>query len=78
MSAYAIGPDGLLSPLVPPVVPAGGGPFGIAVAPSGSVLYVANNWDSTVSAYAIGSNGLLTPVGVYVTGAFPAGIVVVP
>jgi DNA-binding beta-propeller fold protein YncE len=42
-------------------VPAGVHPFGIAVSPDGSGVYVANNSDSTVSQYDIGAGGALSP-----------------
>jgi DNA-binding beta-propeller fold protein YncE len=71
VSAYAIGSGGLLTPLSAPTVATGRGPYGIAVTPNGSFLYVTNANGGAVSAYAIGSSGLLSPLS---TPAFPTGV----
>jgi 6-phosphogluconolactonase len=67
VTAFHVEPSGLLT-LVPPTgpnpnpAPTGGAtPNGIAVAPNGSFLYIANG-EGNVSAFAIGGNGLLTLV----------------
>lgn len=67
VTAFQVGPSGLLT-LVPttgpnpnPVSTGGTTPNGIAVAPNGAYLYIANE-EGNVSAFAIGGNGLLTLV----------------
>jgi 6-phosphogluconolactonase len=84
VSGYVIGSGGLLTPLSTPTFTTGSGPrsdpYGIAVTPSGSFLYVANSNDNTVSAFAIGSSGLLTPLSTptFATGTGPMEIAVTP
>jgi YVTN family beta-propeller protein len=56
-------------------VPVGWGPFGVAVHPSGSHVYVGNNDEGTVSVIATASN---TVVGTIVVGPRPVGLVVHP
>lgn len=44
--------------------PSGAHPFGVALDPTGSFLFVANKADNTISAYAVNSStGALAPVG---------------
>lgn len=62
VSQFSIGADGSLTPLSTPIIPAGGGPNGIAANPAAPFVYVANYNSSTVSQYAIGVGGLLTPL----------------
>ena len=56
-------------------------PFGVAVAPMGDVLLVANKIDNTVSSFAVNAvTGSLTPVSgsPFLSGGnAPAGIVIV-
>jgi YVTN family beta-propeller protein len=49
-------------------VPVGHSPFGVAVTPDGSKVYVANFGDGTVSAIATASNTVIATIGV---GAAP-------
>jgi 6-phosphogluconolactonase (cycloisomerase 2 family) len=65
VSAFAVGTDGKLTPV--PCNPvsncaSGHDPAGVAVAPSGRFLYVANNGADSISTYKIESNGSITPV----------------
>ena len=61
VSQYDVGPGGLLSPLSPATVAAGGGASGVVVSPDGQGVYVINADDDTVSQYTVGSNGALSP-----------------
>src|SRR5208283_2004806 len=72
VSAYSIGSNGALTQLTGSPFAAGPFPYGVAVSPNGSFLYVTNYTTSgSVSAYSIGSNGALTQL----TGSpFAAGI----
>ncbi|MGC4098507.1 MAG: beta-propeller fold lactonase family protein [Nitrospira sp.] len=88
VTAFQVEPSGLLT-LVPttgpnpnPVPTGGATPNGIAVAPNGAYLYIANE-EGNVSAFAIGGNGLLTLVpssgntlNPAPTGASPAAVTV--
>lgn len=57
----------------------GVGPVALAVAPSGSFLYVANQTDGTVSAYAIDSSGVLSLLASpYTVGTTPSGLALSP
>jgi DNA-binding beta-propeller fold protein YncE len=61
VSQYAVGPDGALSPLSPPVIPAGPGhSVGVAISPDGSSVYVAN-LNGSISQYDVGPDGALSP-----------------
>jgi DNA-binding beta-propeller fold protein YncE len=60
-SQYAVGPDGALSPLSPPVVPAGPGhSVGVAISPNGKSVYVGN-LNGSISQYDVGPGGALSP-----------------
>jgi 6-phosphogluconolactonase len=41
----------------------GAGPYGLAITPSGSFLYVSNFSDNTISQFGVNSNGSLTSLG---------------
>lgn len=77
VTAFQVATSGLLT-LVPPtgsnpnpVSTGGATPNGIAVAPNGAFLYIANG-EGNVSAFAIGGNGLLTLVPASGTALNPA------
>ncbi len=74
------GLGGLLVPLTPATVPAGGGATGIAVSPDGKSAYVANQFNNTVSQYDVGSDGRLGPKtpATVPAGQHPVGIAVSP
>jgi 6-phosphogluconolactonase len=61
VSQYAVGAGGLLSPLVPPAVPAGAIAEGVAVNPDGRSVYVGNAGADTISQYGVSLGGLLSP-----------------
>jgi 6-phosphogluconolactonase len=61
VSAYTIGSNAALTPIVSPLA-AGGGPISVAVDSTCKFAYVANFGSKNVSAYSMGSNGALTPV----------------
>ncbi len=81
VSEYGIGPGDLLSPLAPPMVPSGVGPFGVTVSPDGRSAYVTNTNESTVSQYNIdattGVLGAKIPASV-ASGQNPEGIAITP
>jgi len=71
---YAVGSDGLLTPLSTASVPTGVGPAAIASDPLGRHVYVVNGGDGTISQYAVGTDGqlnALSPASVSIAGAFP-------
>lgn len=71
---------GLLSPLAPATVACGVNPRGIAIAPSGTSVYVANWNDSTLSQYSRAAGGGLTPLApaTVATGTGCVGVAVSP
>ena len=79
VAELTVGAGGALSPAtLPPSVLAGEAPFGIAVSPDGSSVYVTNDEEDTVSEFSVGAGGALSPVGSAPTGTVPRGIVVSP
>jgi YVTN family beta-propeller protein len=55
-------------------IPVGGAPWGVAVTPDGSTVYVADNSDVTVSVIATATNTVVgSPISV---GTFPFGLAV--
>jgi 6-phosphogluconolactonase (cycloisomerase 2 family) len=81
VSEYAIGTGGLLSPLSPPTVVEGGGPFDVAISPNGKSVYVTNTTDDTVSQYNVDPiTGVLSPKNpsTVVSGQGPEAIAVTP
>jgi DNA-binding beta-propeller fold protein YncE len=92
ISAYSVGASGCVGKLTAlpsgagcpatsgetcPSYTLGGGPWGIAVDPSGKYLYVALNGDSQVAAFSISSTtGALTLIGTYATASNPSPLVV--
>jgi len=78
VSAFSIN-NGVLSPIATPA-PTGQHPFGLAIDPSGSFLYVVNKVDNSISAFSIDSmTGMLRslPGSPFAAGRGPVGIVVV-
>jgi DNA-binding beta-propeller fold protein YncE len=96
VSAFTIDEEGLLTPVGHPVEtdPSASGPFpecgpgarpgpcpfGVAVAPNGKSVYVANAGSSTVSVFRVHPNGALSLLGspVPVGGSLPRGIAASP
>ncbi|MGA7740426.1 MAG: InlB B-repeat-containing protein, partial [Polyangia bacterium] len=61
ISQYTIGPNGALTPMFTPTVPAGGNDTrNIAVDLLGKYIYVSNPTSETVSQFTIGADGSLT------------------
>jgi DNA-binding beta-propeller fold protein YncE len=80
VSQYAIVGGGLLSPLAPPTVAAGGVPDRVVVTPDGRSAYVTNS-DGTVSQYNVDpASGTLSPKTPATVGAgqTPIGMAVTP
>jgi DNA-binding beta-propeller fold protein YncE len=84
VSQYAIGAIGELSPLSPATVAAGGEPYGVAVSPDGTSVYVTIASSNTVSQYTVdpltGALSPKTPASVAAGSALttPHGIAVSP
>ena len=57
-------------------VASGAGPAGVAVTPDGKFLYVANQFDSTVTRYAVDANGVLTLGPSVPVGATPSAMTI--
>jgi 6-phosphogluconolactonase len=55
-----------------PGAPGGTGPSSVAVTPDGKFLYVANQFDSTVTKFSVDANGFLTQGPVSPTGTTPS------
>jgi len=53
-------------------------PFGVAVSPDGSKVYVANNGDGSVSVIATATNTVTTTITVGTSGSGPFGVAVSP
>ena len=79
VSQFDVSADGSLAPLLPPTVPAGDSPFGIAVSPDGHSVYVANG-SGSISQYDVGVGGALSPKNpaTVPTGNTPFGLAVSP
>ena len=85
VSVYAVSGTGLTEvtgspfPVSNPPFPTHAGPFGLAIDPSGTYLYVSNQSNDTVTAYTIDSAGALAPIagGVYTAGTAPSGMAIV-
>jgi DNA-binding beta-propeller fold protein YncE len=78
VSAYTVGAGGQLAPLGDPVA-TGDEPFGIAIAPNGRAVYVANHETDSVSVFAVDRHGGLEPRGSVPSGASsPKGVAVTP
>jgi 6-phosphogluconolactonase len=59
--------------------PSGPGPSAVAVTPDGKFLFVANQFDGTVSSFAVdGTSGALTPGPIVPAGTAPSGMAITP
>ena len=56
----------------------GPGPAGLAVTPDGKYLYVANQFDSTVSKFSVDASGVLTQGPVLSVGTTPSAVTITP
>jgi 6-phosphogluconolactonase len=59
-----------------PGAPGGTGPTGVAVTPDGKFLYVANQFDSTVTKFSVDGSGVLTQGPVVAVGTTPSAAAV--
>ncbi len=61
-----------------PAAPSGTGPAGVAVTPDGKFLYVANQFDGTVTAYSVDASGVLTQGPTLPVGTAPSAMAITP
>jgi 6-phosphogluconolactonase (cycloisomerase 2 family) len=61
-----------------PAAPSGTGPAGIAVTPDGKFLYVANQFDSTVTTFSVNASGVLTQGLTLPVGTAPSAMAITP
>jgi len=88
ISAYSIGPQGILAPLpgtAATVVSGGQTPVGGVISPNGRTLYFAHVFEETadggsIAAFSIASNGVIHPLGMpfVTTEPHPRGLVITP
>jgi 6-phosphogluconolactonase (cycloisomerase 2 family) len=86
MVGYSIGGGGLLtgapgSPFAPTQFAASigiGGPYGIAIYPTGGIMYVTDSQAGTVTEFTYGANGMITAGPSYAVGAAPDGVAIDP
>ncbi len=82
ISQYSIDPaTGVLTPKTPATVPTGAGPLGVALAPDGKSVYVANDFGGAVSQYNVDPlSGVLRPKfpATVATGSNPLSVAVTP
>jgi DNA-binding beta-propeller fold protein YncE len=82
VSVFSIGSEGTLAPVECSSCQTGVEPTGIAIAPTGQYVYVANRGSNTVSAFEAGPTGALSPIACTEsscdTGAAPEGATVSP
>jgi 6-phosphogluconolactonase (cycloisomerase 2 family) len=65
-------------PTAAPLASSGTGPTGVAVTPDGKFLYVANQFDATVSQYSIDASGALTQESTVGVGTAPSALGITP
>src|SRR6266852_7704919 len=68
-------------PVADPSAPSNPGPAGIAVTPDGKFLYVANQFDGTVTGFSVDASGVLTrltPGATATVGTAPSGMGITP
>jgi 6-phosphogluconolactonase (cycloisomerase 2 family) len=61
-----------------PGAPGGTGPSGLAVTPDGKFLYVANQFDSTLTKFSVDASGVLTMGPVVSVGTTPSAVGMTP
>lgn len=61
-----------------PGAPSGTGPSALAVTPDGKFLYVANQFDGTLTKFSVDGSGVLTPGPVVAVGTAPAAVGMTP
>jgi 6-phosphogluconolactonase len=61
-----------------PLLPSGPGPSAVAVTPDGKFLYVANQFDGTVTGFSVDGSGALTRRATVLVGTAPAGMRITP
>ena len=58
--------------------PSGPGPAGLAVTPDGKFLYVANQFDSTLTKFSVDASGVLTQGPIVQVGTTPSAVTITP
>jgi 6-phosphogluconolactonase len=65
--------------VAPALSPSGTGPSAVAVTPDGKFLYVANEFDGTVTSFSVdGTSGALTSGQIVLVGTAPSGMAITP
>lgn len=65
-------------PSAAPLASSGTGPSAVAVTPDGKFLYVANQFDGTVTQYSVDSSGALTQETSVIVGTSPSALGITP
>ena len=80
IAQYSLGTGGVLTPLSPAEVPAGGQELSVAIAPDGRHLYAGDNVGRAIDEFAVNPGGTLTTVGAQSlpAGAAPDSLAVSP
>jgi 6-phosphogluconolactonase (cycloisomerase 2 family) len=65
LAVYAIGSGGALSEVSGSPFAAGNSPISVAVNTAGTVVYLSNQSDNTISAYSLASSGSVTAAAIY-------------
>jgi 6-phosphogluconolactonase (cycloisomerase 2 family)/uncharacterized protein YaiE (UPF0345 family) len=86
IAGYSIKGGGLLladagSPFAPAQFAASigfGGPYGIAIYPTGGIMYVTDSQTGTVTEFTYGPDGVITAGPSYAVGALPEGVTIDP
>lgn len=65
-------------PTAAPLAPTGTGPAAVAVTPDGKFLYVANQFDNTVTEFSVNASGVLTRLLSIPVGTAPSALAVTP
>ena len=80
LAQYSLGSGGVLTPLSPAEVPAGGQELSVVITPDGRHLYAGDNAGRAIDEFAINPGGTLTSVGTQLlpSGAAPDSLAVSP
>ena len=65
-------------PTAAPLAPSGTGPAAVAVTPDGKFLFVANQFDNTVTEFSVNASGVLTRLLSIPVGTAPSALAITP